>query len=381
MSHLAPRQFYNDFLEGKIDKSSLIDYLISLIDKSNGENLRIDAIKSLSKLGPRSDFYFKFMENLLISDDNNVIKAYAIKSLIKNFPNRAFKPIHWALENVEWESINNHQKIGIGSILKDLRNINHPKLNALLDLKEHVVFHDEIYLVNNKILKLNNLNITNINQIERLDKLSNLKELYLSGNTICQIIGLENLTKLKILDLSHNKIKKIQGLDTFLDLNQLYLNNNEIIHLSGLDKLINLTYLNLDSNKILEIDGLNHNEHLRTLYLSHNSIIEIKNLNTLTSLFFLALNHNKIKEIKGLDNLINLTILRLTYNEIMEINGLDNLKKLTTLNLAHNKIKFITEPDVPFLYFFNLAHNQIPEQNLIHFYKTHSIFTYFLFSK
>ncbi len=381
MSRLAPRQIYNDFLEGKIDKPSLIYYLISLIDKSNDEPLRIDAIKFLSKLGFKSDFYFKYMENLLISDDNNVIKAYATKSLIKNFPNRAFKPIHWALENVEWESINNQKKIGIDSILKDLRNTNHPKLNTLLDLKEHVVFNDEIFLVNNKILKLNNLGITHINQIERLEKLTNLKELYLSGNTIREIIGLENLTKLKILDLSHNKIKKIQGLDTLLDLNQLYLNYNEINHINGLDKIINLTYLNLDYNKILDIDGLNHNERLRTLYLSHNSIFEIKNLMTLTNLFFLALNHNKIKEIKGLYNLINLTILRLTYNEITEIKGLDNLKKLTTLNLAHNKIKNITEPDLPFLYFFNLAHNQIPEQNLIHFYKTHNIFTYFLFSR
>ena len=85
MSRLEPRQIYNDFLIGKIDKSSIIGYFISCIEKSNEETLRIEAINFLSKLNLQSDFYFKFMENLLISDDNNVIKAYATKSLIKNY--------------------------------------------------------------------------------------------------------------------------------------------------------------------------------------------------------------------------------------------------------------------------------------------------------
>lgn len=91
MSHLEPRQIYNEFLAGKIDKFSTISYFISFIENSIEEMLRIDAMKFLSKLGIKSDFYFKYLENILISDDNNLIKAYAAKSLIIYFSNRAFR--------------------------------------------------------------------------------------------------------------------------------------------------------------------------------------------------------------------------------------------------------------------------------------------------
>jgi len=371
-----PREIYNNYLNGKIDQSSLISYYLSLIEKSSKDRLRIEALKYLNKLDLKSDFYFKLLEYLLISDEDNVIKAYATKFLIKSFPYRAVRPVQWALENVDWNSLNGYPKIGLSSILKDLRITKNPKLIPLLNLKEHIAFKDEIFLVKNHILKLNNLGITSIKEIEGLEKLTNLHELYLSGNKISEIKGLEYLTKLKVLDLSHNKIKQIQHLDTLLDLNQLYLNNNEINHISGLENLINLSFLNFDSNNITEIDGLNQNQNLHTLYLSHNNICEIKNLTSLSNLFFLALNNNMIKEINGLENLLNLRVLRLNDNQLTEIKGLNNFNNLTTLNLANNKIKRITESNLPPVYFFNIDNNQIPEENLELFYRNNSIFKY-----
>ena len=376
MTLLEPREIYDNFLIGKIDKASVISYYVSLLEKSYKDRLRIDALKFLGKLGLKSHFYFNFLEYLLISDEDNIIKAYATKFLIKSFPNRASRPVQWALENLDWNSINSFPKIGLSSILRDLISTNNPKLISLLDLKEHVVFNDNVFLVRNNILKLNNLGINSIIEIKGLEKLTNLKELYLSRNKIFEIKGLKHLTKLKVLDLSYNKIKQIQCLDTLLNLNQLYLNNNNINYISGLDNLIYLHYLNLDSNNIVEINGLNYNKNLHILNLSHNNIIKIKNLKSLINLFFLALNNNKIKHIEGLENLINLRVLRLNDNDLTEIKGLINLRKLTTLNLANNKIKSIAESNLPRLNFINLDNNQISEEDLKLFYKNHVIFKY-----
>ena len=373
MSLSEPNETYNAFLSGKIDKSSVINYFISLIEKSNKNRIRIDALKFLGKLGLKSDFYFKLLEYLLIADEDYGIKACAAKLLINNFPSRAFSPIQWALENVDWDSLNNNPKIGLCSILRDIRIMKNPKLIPLLNLKEHVAVNNEVYLVKHNILNLNNLSITNISEIEGLEKLTNLNELYLSGNKISEIQDLEHLKKLKVLDLSYNNIKKIQHLDTLLDLNQLYLNNNQISNINGLDNLINLTFLHLDSNNITKIEGLIYNKNLHTLYLSHNHITEITNLSSLTNLFFLALNCNKIKKIKGLENLINLRFLRLNDNKLTQIDGLNNLNKLTTLNLANNKIKDIRE-NMPSVFCINIDNNQIAEEKVALFYKNNGIF-------
>ena len=369
-----PREIYNDFLSGKMDKSSAISYFISLIEKSNKDSIRIDALKFLGKMGLKSDFYFKLLEYLLIADEDNSIKTYATKLLIKSFPNRAFSPIQWALENVDWDSINNTSKITLNSILRDLRSANNPKLIPLLNLKEHVAVHNEVYLVKYNILHLNNLGITHISELEGLEKLTNLTELYLSGNNISEIHGLEHLTKLKVLDLSNNNISQISSLGTLLDLNQLYMNNNEISNINGLENLINLNFLNLDSNNIAKIEGLTYNKNLNTLYLSHNKITEITNLSFLTNLLLLALNNNRIKTIKGLENLVNLRVLRLNDNQLTEIQGLNNLTQLSTLNLANNNIKDIDESNLPTLYCFNIDNNQILAEKLENFYKTHITF-------
>jgi Leucine-rich repeat (LRR) protein len=100
-------------------------------------------------------------------------------------------------------------------------------------------------------------------------------------------------------------------------------------------------------------------------------------LDPLINLFSLSLNNNIITEIKGLNTLKNLRILRLNNNKITEIKGLVNLKKLTTLNLSNNQIEQIKDPQLPFLYFYNLDNNNIPQLQLRNFYRKHRVFKYF----
>ena len=377
MAFLKLKQIFNSFLKGEIDKYSLLSYIISFIEKSDNEELRIEALKFLNKSHIESELIFKFLENLLISDENYLIKAYAAKYLIKKFPHNAFSPLKWALRNLDWPLFDSNENFGLASILKELRNTNNSNLRSLLNLKAHVFYEDKIFFPNNGILNLKSLGINSISEIEGLENIINLNELNLSGNNITQIEGLENLYTLKKLNLSNNKIKKIQGLGNLKNLNQLYLHNNCINEIGGLENLSNLHYLNLNKNSINEIKGLENNINLTTLYLNGNNINEIKNLEELHELYFLALNNNAISDIKGLDNLLNLRILQLAGNKRQKIKGLDNLKKLTNLNLYNNNIKQLKDPNLPNLYFFSLDNNNIPKFQLKEFYKTHRKFRYF----
>lgn len=374
---LKLKQIFNSFLIGEIDKFSLLSYIISFIEKSDNEHLRIEALKVLNKIHIESELIFKFLENLLISDENYIIKAYAAKYLIINFPHNAFSPLKWALRNLDWPLFNSNENIGLVSILKELRKTNNSNLNSLLNLKAHVFYKGKIFFPNHGVLNLKSLGISSISEIEGLENLINLNELDLSGNNITQIKGLENLSTIKKLNLSNNKIKKIKGLEHLKNLNQLYLNNNSITEIEGIENLINLHYLNLDKNNITEIKGLKNNINLSTLYLNNNNIKEIKNLEALHELYFLALNNNAISDIKELDALINLRILQLAGNKIQEIEGLNSLKKLTNLNLYNNCIEQIKDPNLPNLYFFSLDNNNIPKFQLKEFYKKHRKFRYF----
>jgi len=377
MPSLTLKHIFDSYLTGEIDKSSLLSYIISLIETSSDEQLRLEALEFLNKSQLKSELIFKFLENLLISDENYLIKAYAAKYLIKNFPKKAYPPLLWALRNLDWPLFNGNKNIALSSILMQLRNVKDTKLMSLLKLKDHVSYQGEIFFPNNGVLNLKDLNISKISEIEGIQNLVDLKELNLSGNNISEISNLENLVNLKKLNLSGNKITEIYGLDSLKQLNQLYLNNNDISEIKGLNNLKNLHFLNLENNSITEIKNLHNNVNLTTLYLNNNQINEIKNLESLRELYFLALNNNNIKDIKGLGALRNLRILQLAANKIQEIKGLGNLKKLTNLNLYNNIIKETKDPNLPNLYFFSLDNNKIPKLQLKEFYKKHRKFRYF----
>jgi Leucine-rich repeat (LRR) protein len=370
-------QIFEKYIAGEIDKSSLLSYIFSLIEKSNNEQLRIEALEFLSKSQLKSELIFKFLENLLISDENYLIKAYAAEYLITNFPKKAYPPLIWALRSLEWPLFNGNKNSALSSILKQLRKVNDAKLRSLLKLKEHVSYKGEIFFPNNGVLNLKDLNINKISEIEGLQNLFDLKELNLSGNKISEIASLLNLVSLKKLNLSGNRITEIKGLQTLKQLNQLYLQDNNITEIKGVNNLINLHFLNLEKNNINEIKNLHHNVNLTTLYLNDNEINEIENLENLHELYFLALNNNNISEIKGLDTLRNLRILQLAGNKIQQIKGLGNLKKLTNLNLYNNNIKETKDPNLPNLYFFSLDNNNIPKLQLKDFYRKHRKFRYF----
>ncbi|MFW9940627.1 MAG: leucine-rich repeat domain-containing protein [Candidatus Thorarchaeota archaeon] len=343
MSTLSPKEIFNGFKENKLDKSKASELLISIIENplEIDNQTRISSVKFLGLIGSKEEKVCFFLENLLISDLNEIVRGNAASIIIRNFPDYALKPIKWALKNEESESCT----ILMIKALEKTKNI---KLKSLLKEIEYIDVKGRIFFPfgTHPTINLSSIGIGKISEIKGLSKLTNLSKLYLNFNRITEIESLHNLINLKSLHLQWNNIKEIKGLDHLKKLEYLYLSNNEILKIQGFKHLSNLKSLLVYDNQITEIENLDHLSNLEILNLRNNKINEIKGLENLKNLKRLDLSNNKINEIKDLDKLTTLEFLDLSYNQISEIKGLDNLKNLKFLDLRNNKISAIRQLNI-----------------------------------
>ncbi|MFX0082219.1 MAG: leucine-rich repeat domain-containing protein [Candidatus Hodarchaeota archaeon] len=343
MSVLAPNKIYGDFKKKKLDKSKASELLISVIDNplELDNRTRISSVKFLGLIGSKEERIYFFLENLLISDLNEIVRGHAASIIIRNFSNRAFEPIKWVLK---------HEKSDfcVIMIIRALEKTNNLQLKSLLNTIEYIDYKGRIFFPfgSYPIINLSSSNIDNLSDVKGLGNLINLSKLILNFNRITEIEGLDNLINLKSLHLQWNNIREIKGLEHLNNLEYLYLNNNEILKIQGLKNLSNLKSLMIYDNQIAEIEKLEHLSNLEILNLRNNRINEIKGLRCLNNLRRLDLSNNRITEIKDLDKLTKLEFLDLSHNQISEIKGLDNLKNLKFLDLRNNKITAIKQLDI-----------------------------------
>ena len=242
MSLLSPNKIYKDFKNKKLDKNQALSLLISLIDDIHeyDDKTRIMGIKFLELMKTKDEKIFNFLENLLISDLNEQIRGQAAHTLIFNFPEKAIKPIIWALKYDTADSC-------LIQIIKAIEKFSNKKLKSVLKKIQYVNFKGSIFfpLEFYPLINLNNKNIDNIGKIKNLESLTNIEKLYLNYNLITEINGLNKLNELRSLHLQGNMIKKIEGLLDLKNLESLYLNNNDISIIEGVNGLSNLKLLML----------------------------------------------------------------------------------------------------------------------------------------
>jgi len=343
MIKLSPKEIYEDFKIKIIDRSKASELLASLIENplEFDNRVRNKCLTYLGLINSRENYIFFLLENLLVSDLDDLVRGNAASVIISNFTNLAFEPIRWALQHEDSET-------SINLIIKALQKTKNSKLRSLLNTIEYVDFEGKILLPfgTEQIINLSSQNIVNLSDVKGLGNLINLNKLHLSFNEITEISGLDNLVNLKSLHLQGNKIRKIEGLEQLKNLEYLYLNSNEIFKIQGIMNLSKLKSLMIYDNKITEIKKLEHLSNLEILNLRNNRISELERLKNLSNLKRLDLSNNLITEIKGLDNLVNLEFLDLSHNQITEIKGLDNLKNLKFLDLRNNKITVIKQLNI-----------------------------------
>jgi len=319
---LIPTEIYRDFKNKKINKTTAYDLLTSIIENSENENIRLESVIDLDKIGLINDKFFNFLENLLVSDSNPKIRNAAAQFLKKNFLEKAINPMKWAIKHeIDYECLitiyhsleeistpeskvillNEIKKITKIKYLNKERKVDNKKyknvIKKLLKTKK-IDFFSNVDLTE---ILINFLTITNLikqylnvyfeldpqnGSINELD-LSDYLEYEVKGTpfgwknnikSISEIKGLNNLTYLKKIDLSNNQIKGVKDLIQLQNLTHLILFNNKISkkeNLNYLKRLPKLEYLDLRGNDIAnEIDLNEFDPKIRVLL--KNSYIKIK---------------------------------------------------------------------------------------------------------
>ncbi|MFX1237477.1 MAG: HEAT repeat domain-containing protein, partial [Promethearchaeota archaeon] len=202
--------FYN---RNKFGISRSIEILHSIIDNESEIEKRKVAIKYLGLLKDNS--CFPIFENLLVSDENIIIKCEAAKALGRLKLIRGLKPLKWALEN---NSINNELK---KHILRAIEKIRFEDSEIKLFIK-HLNCQDKSIktCIKNRLINLGPLRLINI-LLEFL-KVKNIPENY--EITLVKLMGYElsmlsnnNLMVLnKIHDSDEDSVKNLLENKDFL---------------------------------------------------------------------------------------------------------------------------------------------------------------------
>ncbi|MFX0026894.1 MAG: leucine-rich repeat domain-containing protein [Candidatus Hermodarchaeota archaeon] len=296
--NLTPQKIYEKLINNHLDKKSSIDLLISIIENSNDEQLRLDSIDVLNKISVKDEKIFKIFENLLVSDTNPELRNSALNYLFINHQERVLMPIKWAIKhettykclvaliktlakvensaskkilieelkkirkvkylNIERRYENKKFKKGLKRILKtsNLETLSHSQISEIivnfLTVKHLSEKFPNVYFeINPKSL-----------QVEELD-LSDYLEYEVKGtpwgwknniSNISEIEGLSLLKNLKKLDLSNNQIEDIDKLKDLKLLTHLIISNNKLKDLNNLhaiQSLPHLEFVDLCGNEIV----------------------------------------------------------------------------------------------------------------------------------
>ncbi len=301
---LTPRRIQEEFEHKRLDKNSTFEMLISLIENSDDEKVRIESIAILSKIDVNSERIFNFLEHLLISDSNSQVRATAAKSIQTGFIHRALSPIQWAMDHeIDYdciiiliqslELINNQKSRDI--LIKELRKI--IKKKYLDENKQYInKFRNQLkeLLKKNDIFTFLTKTLAEI-LINYITVLYNIKELnsvhFEIENGFVIDLDLSNALEVRGTPWNWtNKIKSlsdIQGLSFLTELKRLNVTNNQINNLKELKNLKSLTHLLISNNQIedpINIEYIKAMPSLRYLEIGGNKIAEKINLNELKNL-------------------------------------------------------------------------------------------------
>ena len=101
MLDLDPEILYQRYCNKEIDKFTLINSILLLIEESTNEDLRISAINQLRRLGITSDHLFNVMENLMISDTNGKVRNAATRYISYLYFEKSYNVVNWAIQYEE----------------------------------------------------------------------------------------------------------------------------------------------------------------------------------------------------------------------------------------------------------------------------------------
>ncbi len=319
---LTPKKICEEVKKKVISKHDAFALLISLIENSDNEDIRLDSLKRLEKIGLFNEILFNIIESMLISDSNAKIRNTSAKLIQKKFLDNALEPLKWALRHEtdykclitiiqSLEKINNiESKLVLFDETKKIMKIKYLNKNKGIENKK---FKKTIkkFLKNKKFDKSTNQELAeiliNFLTIHHLTKqypnvyfeielrcglvneldLSDYLEYEVKGtpfgwknniSSITEISCIKYLKQLKKIDLSNNQIENIKELTQLQNLTHLVLKNNKIeekINLKYLKSFTNLQYLDLRDNNIAK-KLVSSDFDLKTKVILNDSYIRLR---------------------------------------------------------------------------------------------------------
>lgn len=297
---INPNTIYEDYLNGHIDKVSLVNQLISIIENHDDNIVREDSIILLGKLKLIDENLFDLFENLLLSDSSKFIRNAAAIYLSEHYLNRSITVFKWAIQHE-----NSYQCLL--TLVKALVKINSKaskkilieqikKIRKTQYLNQETGYENKKYKENLKpLIKKNRIltytskqlgdiliNFFTIRQlieelpnvyfelnsttllIEKLD-LSDYLEFEVKGTpwgwknnieSMSKIKGLKNLSSLQDLNLSNNQIRDLKDLVEIESLINLDLSNNKLSdpqNIEYIKQIPILEFIDLRGNEIAKM--------------------------------------------------------------------------------------------------------------------------------
>ena len=388
---LTPEKIHKEFLKNNLDKQSATKLLLSIIESSESDKIRVDGINKLENIGVNDKKTFKILENLLISDLNEKVRNSAALAIKNLYLEEALEPMKWALahehspnclESIyetllliiqnyikkdtlltrsflleELKKIRNREfKIGFESFCENqsINSLSNTDLGEILINYFTIILLEKIYwrlkykIKNCKIILLDFIFKGLIKLPEPIKHLSSLKVLILRYNQLAYLPGwIGNLKSLESLNLNINNLKILpKSIGNLKSLEELLLWKNNLKSLpESIGDLSKLKKLNLRLN---DLDLLPHSigklSSLKELNLHDNKLINLpEKFGDLQSLSNLNLSWNYIKILpNSIGKLSSLKVLDLERNKLESLpENIGSLANLEILNLSDNKLKML----------------------------------------
>ncbi len=146
-----PKIILNEFLNKILNETEALKQLISLIETGELPLTRIESIDIIRKLGFNTEPLFKLLENLLVSDENWLIRVASCKALLKNFSGKVYDQIKWYLLNEDSIYARKELKNAINEIKNELT------IKIKNQFKDIFVLIDIEQLIGRKIPKIESI--------------------------------------------------------------------------------------------------------------------------------------------------------------------------------------------------------------------------------
>ena len=107
---LNPDQVFESLIKKKISKEEALNYLITVLEKSENSKLRINSLRIIGNISYKNERIFRILENGLISDEIQEIRALSSEIILNQYLQEGLNTLKWAIMNENSAQVLSHFK-------------------------------------------------------------------------------------------------------------------------------------------------------------------------------------------------------------------------------------------------------------------------------